>query len=361
MPTEDVAKRLGVGLIGYGPYGQHLARMVTNTTRAWIPLIWTRSEATAAKIRGNGFAATNDVDELIAHPQVEAVIVASPNALHKEHVLKVCAAGKPLWAEKPLVLNLSDYDEILAAVSTCRPARPEWAGRGGTGIINHCNFSMRYTGPCRKLIELADAGEFGRPMHLISRACRGTGLYSLGSAHKAVLSPELSGGWIMHHMCHQVDFALRLTRQRAARVYAQTVRSDPACPSEESIAAIVTTDGGAICELADGVAPQQETHLSYLGTRALAYVDAGGGVNFRGQCEENNYGHGGWSTCYTPEAYGDDSMAAFVGAVTGAGHNRPYPLDIVPISEGRHVLEVLLAIRESARTGEPISLNNGAA
>jgi predicted dehydrogenase len=94
--ADQVAKRLGIGLIGYGPFGQHLARIVINTTRAWIPMVWTRSEATADRIRANGFAATTTVDELISHPEVKAVIVASPNALHKQHVLKVCAAGKAL-------------------------------------------------------------------------------------------------------------------------------------------------------------------------------------------------------------------------------------------------------------------------
>jgi len=340
---STVAKRLGIGLIGYGPFGQHLARLATNTTRAWIPMVWTRSAETAEKIRANGFEATNDVDELINHPQVQAVIVASPNALHKQHVLKVCGARKALWAEKPLVLNLADYDEILQAVRQA-------------GILNHCNFGMRYMGVSRKMIELADANEFGRPMHLISRICRGTGLFSLGSPHKAVLSPELSGGWTMHHMCHQVDFAVRLTRERIARVYCQVTRSDPACPSEESIAAVLTTQSGAICELADGVAPQEDFHLSYLGSKALAYQDGEGHLNFRGACSENNYGHGGWSTTFSPESYGDDSMAAFVSAVTGQPHNRTYPLSLVPISEGRHVLEVLLAMKESARTNQPVVL-----
>ena len=343
MSQQNVAKRLGIGLIGYGPYGQHLARMVSNNTRAYLPIIWTRSEGTAEKIRADGFAATNDVDELIRHGEAEAVIVASPNACHKEHVLKVCAARKALWAEKPLVLNLADYDEIVAAVEEA-------------GVVNHCNFGMRYGGAARKLIALADGGELGRPMHLISRDARGTGLFALGSPHKAVAHPELSGGWIMHHMCHQVDFALRLTGQRVARVYAQTVRSAADCPSEESIAAVLTTEGGAICELADGVAPQPDGHLSYLATKALAYVDAAGALNVRGACDENNYGHGGWSTTYTPEAYGDDSMAAFIAAVTGQPHNRTYPLSIVPISQGRHVLEVLLAIQESARTSAAVTL-----
>ena len=340
-------KGLGIGLIGYGPYGQHLARTAMNSTRAVIGMVWTRSEATADKARANGFAATTNVDELIRSPQVDAVIVASPNALHKEHCLLVAAAGKPLWAEKPLVLNLADYDEIVAAVTKA-------------GILNHCNFGMRYGGVTRKMIELADAGEFGKPMHLISRNTRGVGLFSLGNAHKAVMTPELSGGWLMHHMCHQVDFAIRLTRERIVRAYCQMVKSDPACPSEESISAVLTTQSGAICELADGLGTQDDSHLSFLGSKALAkqaMVEGGGSaLDFRGACSENNYGAGGWSTLYTPEAYGDDSMAAFIAAVTGQAHNRTYPLSLVPITEGRHVLEVLLAMKQSAQTNLPVTL-----
>lgn len=345
MARKATLKKVGFGLIGYGPWGQHLARSVLNSTRGRVAMVWTRSDATAEKIRADGYDATTDVDELIGSAEVEAVLVASPNALHKEHCLKVCAARKALWAEKPLVLNLPDYDEILAAVEKA-------------GIVNHCNFGMRYSAAGRQLIELADAGEFGEPLHLISRVARATGLYSLGAAHKAVKNPDISGGWILHHMCHQADFAIRLARRRVRRVYAQTVRSDPQCPSEESVAAVLTVEGGALLELADGVAPQADHHLSFLGSKALAFADARGNVNFRGQCAESfkTRGFGGSSICYTPEGWGDDSMVAFIARVTGKPHNRNYRLDTVPVREGRHVLEVLLAMRESAASNRPVDL-----
>ncbi|NQT93056.1 MAG: Gfo/Idh/MocA family oxidoreductase [Lentisphaerae bacterium] len=342
MNRNAVGKRIGIGLIGYGPYGQHLARVAQGSTLARIPMIWTRGRETADKIRANGFDATNDVDELIAHPDVEAVIVASPNSMHKEHVLKVCAAGKSLWAEKPLVLALDDYDEILAAVERA-------------GIVTHCNFGLRFRACTRKMIELADAGDFGEPLHLIHRSNRGVGLYSTGTPHKAVLHPELSGGWIMHHMCHQVDFAVRLTRQRVISVYCRTLKSDPASPSEEAIAAILTSEEGAIIELADGLGTQEDRYLSYLGTKALAFQQ-GDTLNFRGASPANNQGQGGWSTLYTPEAYDDDSMVAFISAVTGIPNPRPYPGAIIPITEGRHVLEVLLAMKESASSGKVVDL-----
>ena len=321
--------RLKIGLIGYGPFGEHLARIALNSTKADISMVWTRSKGTADRIRGDGFRATNDVDELINSPEVEAVIVASPNSLHLEHCLKVCDAKKPLWAEKPLVLNLKDYDTIVDAVEKA-------------GIKTHCNFGMRYGGTGRKMIELMDAGKFGDPMHLITRNCRGTGLFSIGSPHKAVSQPELSGGWLMHHMCLQVDFAIRLTKQRIVSVYGRTVKSAPDCPSEESIASICNTEKGAIVEIADGVAPQEDHFLTFIGTRASAHVQ-GKSLNFRGFDEEN-------------KSYGDDSMRGFISHVTGCDPGANYPVPVVPIQEGRHALEVLLAIKESAETGKVVEL-----
>lgn len=342
---QHPSKRLQIGLIGYGPYAQHLARMVLNSTRADIAMIWTRSEKTAQQINADGFRATNDVDELISSPQVEAVIVASPNALHKEHCLKVCSVRKPLWAEKPLVLDLRDYDEILEAVQRA-------------GIVTHCNFSYRFMGCSRKLIELADAGELGQPLHIVSRTSRSVGLFCQDSAHKAVLTPELSGGWIMHHMCHQVDFAIRVTRERISSVFCATTRSATACPSEEAISAILTSRSGAIISLNDGLTQQKAGLIEYVGTRASAYTVDNKTLLVRGFDAENKarYGQGGHSLQYTPEAYADDAMRTFISAVTGERSTTAYALAVCPIQEGRHNLEVLLAMKESERCGRVVQV-----
>lgn len=345
MMKPTTSPRLRIGLIGYGPYAQHLARMALNTTAADIALVWTRSDKTAERIVEDGFNATTDVDELINSPEVEAVIVASPNVMHKEHCLKVCAARKPLWAEKPLVLTLADYDAISEAV-------------GKAGIVSHCNFGMRFAGVCRKMIELADAGDLGAPLHLIHRIDRSVGLFCQDSAHKAVLTPELSGGWIIHHMCHQVDFVIRIMRQKVQTVYCKSTKSAPACPSEEAISAVLTMESGAIACINDGLTQQHTEFLEFVGTKASAYTSDGMSLLVRGFDAENKarYGHGGHSLEYTPESYADDSMRAFVRAVGGKAAETGYPLEVVPIPQGRHVLEVLLAMKESDRTGAVVDV-----
>jgi predicted dehydrogenase len=338
-------KRLKMGLLGYGPFGENLARTALNTLRADITMVWTRSKGTAEKIRGDGFCATNDVDECIYSPDVEAVIVASPNMLHKEHILKVCDAKKHLWAEKPIVLSLDDYDEILAAVEKA-------------GIVNHCNFGRRYRGAYKAMAQLADAGEFGEPLHFIDRNSRPVGLFSLGTPHKAVITPELSGGWTIHHMIHAVDFAVRLVKQKIVKVYGQFTKSAPDCPSEEAIAAILTTEKGAIIELSDGLGTLPTEYLMFMGTKGMACTDSMKYLEFRGHDPEvsDNYGQGGKNMRFTPAFYGDDAMQGFIAAIKNIEPDTIYPVPIVPIKEGRHALEIGLAIKKSAETNSIIEL-----
>lgn len=44
----------------------------------------------------------SDIDDLLKDPEVDAVYVATPPGSHRELALKVCAAGKPCYMEKPM-------------------------------------------------------------------------------------------------------------------------------------------------------------------------------------------------------------------------------------------------------------------
>jgi len=57
----------------------------------------------------------NDVDELLADPEVNAVYIATPHALHKPYALRVAEAGKVGYVEKPLGISYADAYEIVEA------------------------------------------------------------------------------------------------------------------------------------------------------------------------------------------------------------------------------------------------------
>ena len=56
-----------------------------------------------------------DADALIADTEVDAVYVATPPSTHKEHVLKIARAGKPVLVEKPMALSVAECETMIAA------------------------------------------------------------------------------------------------------------------------------------------------------------------------------------------------------------------------------------------------------
>ncbi|SFL75089.1 Predicted dehydrogenase [Paenibacillus sp. 1_12] len=57
----------------------------------------------------------SDADQLIGDPQVDAVYIATPPAFHKEYAIKALKAGKPVYVEKPLAMNVAECEEMLEA------------------------------------------------------------------------------------------------------------------------------------------------------------------------------------------------------------------------------------------------------
>lgn len=57
----------------------------------------------------------DDADALIADPEVDAVYVATPPDSHRDYVLRVAAAGKPVYVEKPMARTAAECEEMIAA------------------------------------------------------------------------------------------------------------------------------------------------------------------------------------------------------------------------------------------------------
>jgi predicted dehydrogenase len=61
-----------------------------------------------------------DADALIADPEVDAVYVATPPDSHAAYALKVAAAGKPAYVEKPMARHAAECDRMVAAFAAAR-------------------------------------------------------------------------------------------------------------------------------------------------------------------------------------------------------------------------------------------------
>jgi predicted dehydrogenase len=109
----------GWGIVGTGSIAHQFASDLAHAPGAGIAAVQSRS-ANKAEAFCEKFGvdrAYTYLDALLADGNVDAVYLATPNALHAEQALRAIAAGKPVLVEKPLALSAAEIDRIEAAAS----------------------------------------------------------------------------------------------------------------------------------------------------------------------------------------------------------------------------------------------------
>src|SRR4029450_9632116 len=102
----------------------------------------TRTRASAEDFcRMHGVPLVDSYEELLADPDVYAVVLATPHSLHESQIIAAAAAGKHIHVEKPITLDRASADRaanaarkagVVLAVGYCRRFHPSGVG-GGRG------------------------------------------------------------------------------------------------------------------------------------------------------------------------------------------------------------------------------------
>ncbi len=111
-------KDIGLAVIGSGRIGTLRAKLASKHPSVKFLAVSDININNAKKLAeacGADFYSANN-DEVIARPEVNAVIVSTPEGEHVAAVRKALELGKPVMVEKPIALTLSDADDILAAL-----------------------------------------------------------------------------------------------------------------------------------------------------------------------------------------------------------------------------------------------------
>jgi 1,5-anhydro-D-fructose reductase (1,5-anhydro-D-mannitol-forming) len=111
---------LGWAVISTGLHvDQKIAPAINATPDAELVAIYSRDQGRAEACAAKHAAKTaySALSALLQDSRVDAVFIASPNALHAQHALQAAQAGKHLFCEKPMTTTL---DDAVAMVRTCR-------------------------------------------------------------------------------------------------------------------------------------------------------------------------------------------------------------------------------------------------
>jgi predicted dehydrogenase len=180
--------RVSVGLVGLGYWGPNLARNFAALPEC--ELAWCcdadaeRRERFAGQFPSARF--TDDLDDLLSDPALDAVVLATPVPTHASLAVAVLEAGKHCFVEKPLAQSVADGERAVAAA----------AAAGRALMVGHL---LEYHPGVLMLKEIADSGElgelryiYGNRLNLGQLRADENALWSLG-AHDVSVVLALAG------------------------------------------------------------------------------------------------------------------------------------------------------------------------
>jgi predicted dehydrogenase len=139
-----------IGIIGYGYWGPNLVRNFAERKDAQVTVVADRQPERLAEAqrRYPAIRVTAEASELIADAAVDAVVIATPVALHFELATAALRAGKHVLVEKPMASTSDEASRLI----------DEAARRRLVLMVDH---TFIYTGAVRKMRELVANGELG--------------------------------------------------------------------------------------------------------------------------------------------------------------------------------------------------------
>lgn len=156
-----VDRPVRVGVIGVGWMGRFHARTVAERVPGLVLAAIADPDraATDALARRLGVSkVTADPETVLADPDIDAVVIASPPRFHPIQLSHASAAGKAIFCEKPAALSLPDLDAALGEV-----------GKAGTPL--QIGFNRRYAAAFSRAYGLIGDGAVGVP-HLLRSLTR---------------------------------------------------------------------------------------------------------------------------------------------------------------------------------------------
>jgi predicted dehydrogenase len=191
-------------------------------------------------------------EELVHDPAVEAVFVATPNALHKPVVLAAARAGKPVLCEKPLALAVEDGRAIVTA---CRSA----------GVQLRVGLHLRFEHSLQRVAEILQSGAIGAVQALSIERTAPT-----GERVPWRTDPEQGGSVLFDVGVHLLDLAPRLLATEIEAVSALATPEPPTGRSADTITMLLRLRNGVQATIrVSRVAPFAGNDLVVVGTAGI--------------------------------------------------------------------------------------------
>ena len=255
--------QLGVGVLGAGNFANMILIPQIVACDGLTPVVLCSAGGVHATHSGRKYGfqrASSDENEVLAANDVDLVFSLTQHHLHGDHVVKAIRAGKSIFVEKPLCLNLDNLLAIEHALLESRDATP----------LVMVGFNRRFAPLAQRLKSVF--ADLNAPLTISYRFNAG----SISVDHWTQQT-EIGGGRIIGEACHAIDFATWLTGSLPTRVYAESVGGEtaPEITDDQTFITIRHQNGSvsSIAYLAGGDKACPKERVEIFGGGATAVLD----------------------------------------------------------------------------------------
>ncbi len=338
LHTPQEGKILRVAICGLGGYGTRVAEAMQSCKRAKLVgvISGTPSKVKAWQAKYNipekNCYNYENFDNIKDNPDIDAVYVITPNALHHDQVIRVAKAGKHAISEKPMSVNAKQGQEMVDA---CKKA----------GVRLLVGYRMHFEPNTLEIIRMRKDGELGKIMFF-----QGLSGFKIGDPTQWRLNKQLAGGGAMMDIgIYSINGARYMVGEDPIWVTAQETKTDPVKFKEgvdETIQFQFGFPSGAVASCLSTYSMNNLDRFFLNGDKGFAELQPSTGYGpIKGRTNKGEL-TGPHTTHQTVQM---DEMAALI-------FDNKQPIVPVDGEEAVKDLKIIDAIYEACRTGKKVSL-----
>ena len=313
-------------IIGMGRWGQILVDSVQGKSEtiqftAGVTRTVSKAEAYAKE---KGFPLGDDYAVVLADPDIDAIVLATPHTQHADQIKQAAAVGKHIFVEKPFTMSAASAVESVAAA-------------GKAGVVLALGHNRRFMPSWTELQKRIDNGSLGIILHVETNFSGAGGLQYQPDGWRAQRYESPAGG--MSGMgIHMVDTLIGLFG-RISEVHCLSLRRAVSIDTDDTTSMLFKFENGMTGYLGTMAATVQTQTVRVFGSKASAEIRQESLFEVRpieGETEVIDFGK------FDKERA---ELEAFAAAVSDGV---TYPL---PAADAIHGIEVYDAINKSAAAG----------
>jgi myo-inositol 2-dehydrogenase/D-chiro-inositol 1-dehydrogenase len=231
---------VNLGLVGVGRWGQQHVAAIQRAANAQLVALCANTAESAAKAEAAwNLPCDMDFARFLARPEVEAVVLSVPNALHYSMARQALAAGKHVLVEKPMSFTRQECDDLIAVAQA-------------KNLVLFPGHEFRVFTIWERFKQLLDQGAIGQPRFGSAELRRYP--YSSGSGGWR-RDPSMVGDWLLEEPIHYFDLMTWYMGQKPVKLYATASASRPErAVWHENFSALLNFEDGSYVSLTRTVA-----------------------------------------------------------------------------------------------------------